>query len=500
MARRAAARSIRAAAVALVLAVAQSAHAASPAHVNVTLGGKIRPVPPAFLGLSIEPLELGDYAQYLPQFSRLMSAIEPAGATARPIIRIGGESADSSFLGPDPFANVAPDYRQSRPYVLTPDWMNELGALTRSANVRLIFDLNLAAHSPAMAAQVAQAATNAVPGGRIVAFEIGNEPDLYANALVGITRAEPDGPNAWAFSFGIGDYVSLFAQYAQAIRKVLPKAAFAGPSGMTRSPYWVSTLLDSSDRSMISLVTAHNYPPFEGCAPPGSSKYPNPAGYLADSVANGVAHSELYVLAASMLAGLKLRMTEVGSSVCGGVAGRSDTFATALWAPDLLFNMLAVGISGVNIHLRGNGFANTALDVTPEGIYAEPLYYGMALFARMLGPGAQLMVTNRSGGPERLKVWAVRLRDGTLHLLYLNKSSRDALVALPAQSNADAVLQRLRGASLRDNASVTLAGQRFGADGSLQGTPQQTDVPVRGHRYRVFVPAFSGAMLSIPPS
>jgi hypothetical protein len=30
----------------------------------------------------------------------------------------------------------------------------------------------------------------------------------------------------------------------------------------------------------------------------------------------------------------------------------SDTFATALWAPDALFELLRAGIDGVNVHVR----------------------------------------------------------------------------------------------------------------------------------------------------
>ncbi len=45
------------------------------------------------------------------------------------ILRIGGESADSSFWGSTPFAMVKLAYLQDHPYLLTPSWMTEAGSL-----------------------------------------------------------------------------------------------------------------------------------------------------------------------------------------------------------------------------------------------------------------------------------------------------------------------------------------------------------------------------------
>ena len=196
--------------------------------------------------------------------------------------------------------------------------------------------------------------------------------------------------------------------------------------------------------------------------------------------------------------GLQVRLTETGSSVCGGVAGQTDTFATALWAPDMLFNLLAARLDGVNIHLRANGFVNSALLYAPTGLYAEPLFYGLALFARTLGPGAELMRAVRTGGPGKVKVWIVRLGDGSLRALYINKSSQNAYVAFAGSGSRTARLDRLSAPSITANGSVALDGQRFRADGGWTGTPAASAVPGRRGVYRVLVPRFSAALLSVP--
>jgi hypothetical protein len=86
-------------------------------------------------------------------------------------------------------------------------------------------------------------------------------------------------------------------------------------------------------------------------------------------------------------AGLPLRLSEFNSVTCGGRTGVSDTFATALWAPDTMFSMWNVGVAGVNIHLAP-GQSNAAFSISSSGLTPSPLLYGMILFSRAAGSGA----------------------------------------------------------------------------------------------------------------
>src|SRR5205807_8152509 len=49
-------------------------------------------------------------------------------------------------------------------------------------------------------------------------------------------------------------------------------------------------------------------------------------------------------------AGLPLRVDEINSVACGGAAGVSNTFASALWALDTMFALVRTGVDGVNVH------------------------------------------------------------------------------------------------------------------------------------------------------
>ena len=235
--------------VVLLTVVAAALLAASPgwaaasgiSQVTVRVGRPVLPVPSSFIGVSVEQNELLRYDRYRSAFLRLLHVLQPPGDSSPLVLRIGGESADSSFWGPTPFAMVQPAYRQDHPYVLTPAWMTEAGSLVGAGALKVIFDLNLAAHSPAMAAAVATAAWNAFPAQSISSFEIGNEPDLYRFGLVGLSQAVRGRQNTWAFDFGVGDYLPLFGAYAAAVQQAIPAARLAGPAGDNRSTTWVSS-------------------------------------------------------------------------------------------------------------------------------------------------------------------------------------------------------------------------------------------------------------------
>jgi hypothetical protein len=491
--RRAAALGLLSAAA--VIAASPVAHART-ADLTVALRGQGRVVPPGFLGLSAEYSELDRYMSVGADFVRLLDVLRPSGDNGRVDLRVGGESADSTVWGSDSSQWIAPAYRQGHPYELTHAWLQRLGALVRAAQLNVMLDLNLAAHSPKMAAIVADAARKTLPAGSIKEIGIGDEPDLYHHGLVGLTHVKRGSSNQWAFDFTASDYDQWFRHYVAAVRHVIHGARFDGPEVESKSASWVNSLLESRAAHDVSLVTVHSYPAYDAC--PGEGEPPRAPDYLRDSAAAGLAADEAPIIEPAAQAGVPVRVTEVGTAVCGGLQGQSNTFATALWAPDALFNMVADGIAGINIHVRGNSFPNTALMITPQGIYPEPVFYGLATFVRTLGPGARLMNVSRTRGSRALKVWVVHRRDGTLRVLYINKSSRPVSVKLRFHSKHPAWLQRLTAPSIYANQTVTLAGQRLGLSGRWQGKEITHHVANRRHAYKILVPADSAALLGVP--
>ena len=157
-------------------------------------------------------------------------------------------------------------------------------------------------------------------------------------------------------------------------------------------------------------------------------------------------------------AGLPLRLTELNSVNCGGRLGVSDAFATALWAPDALFALLRAGVDGVNLHVRADS-VNAPFALSAAGLQARPLLYGLILFARALGPRAQL-VTVRSHAPRavNLGAWAVRVGRDTLHVVLIDKGRRSARVALRLPAHGGARVERLLAPSARSQPASRSAG------------------------------------------
>ena len=162
-------------------------------------------------------------------------------------------------------------------------------------------------------------------------------------------------------------------------------------------------------------------------------------------------------------------MSELSSVTCGGVGGVSNTFATALWAPDALFELVRAGVDAVNVHVRPFT-VNAAFVPTATGIVPRPLLYGLILFTRTLGPHPQLVDARvRVRPPAHVKVWVVRVGGDALHVLVDNKGDRLLKIELQLPATGVATVQRLLAPSAGARDGVTLDGQRLGPDFDWRG-------------------------------
>jgi hypothetical protein len=260
---------------------------------------------------------------------------------------------------------------------------------------------------------------------------------------------------------------------------------------------WI-TRLTTQERLRLNVVSGHRYP-LSPCATRSSSVYPTITRLLSERASAGLAGSVRGAVAVATKAGLPFRLTEFNSVTCRGLNDVSNTFATALWAPDALFELLKAGVSGVNVHVR-RGAVNAPFEFGRSGLNARPLLYGLILFARMLGPGAQLVpLSVTAATAHHIKVWGVRLSDGRLRVLVIDKGARPGVIRLRISGTGNAVIERLQASSLAEGSGVTLAGQRLDGQGSWRGRRViQTLRPIGGG-YRLAVPAHSAAMVTLRP-
>ncbi len=456
-------------------------------------------IPRSYLGLSTEYWALPLWSREMPLLERALSLMHVRGDGPL-ILRVGGDSADHAFW--DPNAAAMPAWAFS----LAPKWLGQARALVRTLGVRLILDLNLITDTPMAAAQWAHAATAALPPRSIEAFEVGNEPDIYSRAdWLAVTAGRGAlpaaliaGRSALPTALTARDYVHDFHAYARALDPVTPRALLAGPALANPIPHgrWVPALIDGARRD-LGMVTVHRYP-YTGCPHRrGTRSYATIGRVLSPAASTGLAVALVPLVDDAHDAGLPLRLTELNSVNCGGRSGVSDAFATALWAPDALFSLVRAGVDGVNLHVRAAAI-NAPFALGPGGLEARPLLYGLILFARALGPHAQL-VTLRShlSRPANVAAWAVRVGRDTLHVLLIDKSRRAERVSLRLPATGTALVQRLLASSSAARSGVTLGGRALGTDGGWQGTLVRPTVAPRGGAYALSVRAMSAALLTV---
>lgn len=478
---------------AVVSAVAAAAAVAAPLAVSVTDTETGQPLAPGFTGLSIEYPALHEYAgrnpsNVNPVFEQLIQGLAPGSA---PVLRIGGDTADQTWW---PVAGML------RPpgvtYALTKNWVAVARKLAQVTGAQYTFDINLAADNPLLAAVEGRELVAGVGRKYVSALEIGNEPDLYT-VFGWYTNHAGKPVKARGGGYSMQSYASQLATW----RAVLPSVPLVGPALATES--WVPSFstLKAADPQLAGF-TLHDYP-LRSCGPlPTDVNYPAIPNLLADSSSAGVAQSLLPAVEAAQALGLPLRLDELNTASCEGMAGVSNSFASALWALDTFFNLAAVGVEGVNIHtLPGSAYAPFSFTLK-HGQWSgtvNPIYYGMLMFAQSFPAGARLLSVSAPQGP--LKVWATQDTTGRIRVVLINKdpsNASDIALQVPA-ATGNLSETWLSAPSLTATGGVTLGGEGFAAPtttGTLPANPSLPQVAPQDGVYDVQVPPSSAVMLT----
>lgn len=424
-------------------------------------------IPDGFLGLGYEissvaipDLLSADDRTYV----QLVRTLSPQG-----VIRIGGNTSDYASFKPKGKAISAP-----KGTVIDNASLRQLGSFLDSTNWQLIWGLNLGSGDESQAIAEAEAVAKAADG-KLLAFQIGNEPDLFGG------RHRPTGYN-------YADFLKQFRRYKAGIRAKLPKAPFAGPDAAGATD-WV-TRFAADEGSDLKLLTHHYY---RECAGPSSTlgKLLHPDPKLAPELA--------MLRAASAKANIPYRMCEANSFCGGGKPGVSDTFGAALWGLDFMFQLAYAGCSGVNLETGVNqlGFVSSYSPIRKRqhsGYFAAPLYYGMLAFAQ--ASHGRCVAVDCDAARANVTAYAVAGDRAGLSVTILNKDvSRDvdASLSLPESLGNGRVL-RLKAPSLQSKEGVTFGGSAVANDGTWRAQEIEVLHSREGHA-TVPVPAGSAAVL-----
>jgi hypothetical protein len=459
-----------------------------------------RPVPAGFLGFSIEFQAIRSYTGKDPQrinpvFIQLIRNLSSGQA---PVIRIGGDSTDASWA-PAPGIHPPPQVT----YKLTPSWYATTAAAIHMLGAKLTIGVNLGADQPALAAAEARRDVRAFKGS-LQAFEIGNEPNVY-NKIPAYTTATGKPILTRASSFGYSQYLEQF----EAIARRLPALPLAGPAlaaGPTPMPgSWTELMtgfMHSNDR--LRYLTIHRYPLRNCFVAPGSAQYPTVPNLLSTYATAGLAAGVRRYVEIARATGSQLRIDELNSVACHGKRGVSDTFASALWAVDALFELARIGVDGVNLHTLPHAAYQLFAFSHAGGRWSAavaPVYYGLYLFSRAAPPGSRLLRVQGARHAPGLSVWATRAADGQVRAVIDNESqSRRVNIGLraPADTRGPATLLRMQAPGVRARGRVTIGGASFGAhtDTGILPPPESVRLDQRGGLYSLSVPAGSAALVT----
>jgi hypothetical protein len=434
--------------------------------------------------------EMPVYAREGLLFDRAMSLFGPRDGT-RMLVRIGGRSADHTYW------ETPPPKNPKHLIEIGQNWMDELNVLVRRDRLRVILDLNLAVDSPTLETNFARAALAVLPRFSLAGLEIGNEPDLYWRVPplweARVPSTLPGTPSRWAVNYSPPDYRRDYIAYARRLTAKLPGIPLGGPAIAYNTRAWLLAV-DHLGSLGPRFITIHRYPG-SNCLPSNSPSYPTIPLILNESSSAGLAGSIRDAATFAHTRREALRLTEVGSIACGGIRGVANSFATALWAPDMLFEMIRAGVDSVSWHIRPRRL-NAPWEPTKNGIQPMPELYGLAAFAQMIRPGAELLNSTVSSALH-VKGWAVRTPHG-MSVLMINKGARPAYVTLRlGTGNRRAVMRRLRAPRLGTEHGVTFGGQFIGSDALWHGQPVATMIQGRSGKYGLALPGYSAALVRV---
>ncbi|HLX68981.1 MAG TPA: glycosyl hydrolase family 79 C-terminal domain-containing protein [Verrucomicrobiae bacterium] len=428
-------------------------------------------ISPDFIGLGYETSAVAQsnyFSAANTTLVRLYRNLSPHG-----LIRIGGNISDHTRYEPDGVATVQTETNVT---VINRHNLEELAGFVHATGWRVMWGLNLGTGSREAAVREAQAVSE-ILGDHLQSFEIGNEVDIRGRYT--LRYHDFDG------------YYSNYLAYKASIRAALPSANFSGPDSANNLPFVLR--FATNEAKDIRLLTHHYYR--TGAKTSGATI--ENLLKLDEDWCNRL----LQLQAVSRESGVPFRINEVNSFYGGGKAGVSDTFASALWVLDYMYQIASYGGDGVNMETDINqlGWISHYSPIVhdQEGhCHARPEYYGMLAFG-LTGAGDLLKTTLDKGGAINLTAYATR-NDSSLWVTLVNKDlSRDAEVAVAlAMGYTKAEAFRLEAPAITSTNQVVLSGAEVSANGQWTAQLPQS-IAVKAGIARVTVPHASAVLLKM---
>ncbi len=395
------------------------------------------------------------------------------------LLRLGGDSVDKCIWMPNGPGKIKGQ--------VAPSDIDSLAGFCKATSWKCLYGVNLGgasrnATTPALAAsEVAYAARQL--GTLLLGIEIGNEPDSFGQTNHAFAKQD------WSLE----RYIALWNSFRSAIVAAVPGISVTGPAAAKNVSTWTIPFGRTVTKHELSILTQHYYRANRKAPTATIPNLISPDPYLMSELA------ELKAGADSI--GIPFRMAEVNSYAGGGAPGVSNTYASALWIIDFLFNCAQGGAIGADFHGGGEGPRyQPIVDKNGEITEVRPEYYGMLLF-NLAGQGA-LHTTQLSANGLDVTAYAIQTPTG-FNLIVVNKDASRNLhltVQLPSSIDSATLLQmsQLSGGAKEPELAATSGIIIQGGHVDLNGkfAPKAAfQINVKQKQLTCYVPALSAVLI-----
>jgi hypothetical protein len=428
------------------------------ASLSIDESATLATVPQDFVGLSYESAQLANPDFFAAKNTALIGLFRELGE--RGVLRLGGGTSEftafttEEITAPPPFDAVGPDssknVKSDTPVTLKS--LRNLRDFLDAADWNCLYGLNLGRGTPARAAEESFYVQK-ILGPRLIAFQLGNEPDAWRNRYR---------PATWTYA----DYWKEWTAARSAVLARTPHARFGGPDVSNKMDYVTGFAQDVKGDSHVVMLTSHYYAMGPAGAPGMTvEKLLAPDAKLGRDLTAA--------MDAARADGLPYRMSEGNSCWNGGEPGVSDTLASALWVADMMLEFAAAGCAGVNLHGGGNGYYTPIAGDLSSGFSRRPEYFGMKLMKQLVG--ATLIKSALTCSSDRVSAYAGRKEEKML-LIAINKTPAPVTMRTPFHHIRETVSMMGPAVDAKDGVTIGKSGASVLRGGVLQVEPYSATI------------------------
>lgn len=441
--------------------------------------------------LSVSAMLMGERPEVIrPEFLNYCALLEArAGGIT---VRVGGNTQDKATLNLEGNPNnhtiekytgtdAAPTDTPEVHFTL--DLLETMAEISTLVNAEWFFGIPfLKTNSDGNAALVLQN-TKSILGDKLLGLQLANEPDLYGKHL-----------KKWE-TYSITDFMNETSYMIQNLP--IQDPIIAGPSVCCE--WTVGEVLDagylSQFQTYIDYVDVMHYPD-NNCASPKVDPQPLFQNYLSHTQVQGLVSPYFTAANTAVAAGKKFMMMETNTASCGGFAGISDSFASALWATDYAMQMAYGNFTYGLLHFGGQNVYYNPFTPPPTNLTSVrkwntgPVFYAQLVAAEALGKSGNarvmdLYIDSNAYHRAGYAIYENGIASRLLLVNYVQPTTPNANdyvatfavgggeTGLPAVTPASVKVKYLLADSVNSKDNITWAGQTFGqqfmSDGRLQG-------------------------------